>query len=80
MKAITAAKRATPSIKADTTIMLMNSLFITSGGRAIASIALPPILPIPIPAPIAAKPAPRPAPNCARPLVTNNYDIIVVIF
>ena len=38
-----------------------------SGWRAIASIAEPPILPIPKPAPITARPAPIAAPNLLTP-------------
>ena len=61
------AKKATPLISAAETIMLERISPPASGWRAIASMALAPILPIPIPAPMAAKLAPRAAPNFAKP-------------
>ncbi|HSO85809.1 MAG TPA: hypothetical protein VLQ91_04610 [Draconibacterium sp.] len=60
---IITAKKATPSIKAAATIMFERMSPTASGWRAIASIALAPMFPMPIPAPIAASPAPIAAPN-----------------
>ncbi len=53
------ARKATPSISAADTIMFERISPAASGWRAILSIALPPIFPIPKPAPIAANPAPK---------------------
>ncbi len=81
--ATTTANKATPSIRAAATIMFVKILLITSGCLAIASIACPPMRPIPIPAPIAARPAPTPAPNFATPAAAacnNNAEIIIVNF
>ena len=53
-----------------------------SGWRAIASIAEPPILPIPKPAPITARPAPIAAPNLLTPtaaaVACNNTDSNII--
>ena len=61
------ANKATPSTKAAMIIIFIRISPETSGWRAIASIAEPPILPIPKPAPITARPAPIAAPNLLTP-------------
>ena len=61
------ANKATPSTKAAMIIIFIRISPETSGWRAIASIAEPPILPIPKPAPITAKPAPSAAPTLLKP-------------
>jgi len=66
-KQTTTANRATPSTNAAMIIMFIRISPADSGWRAIASIAEPPILPIPIPAPTAAIPAPIAAPNLPNP-------------
>jgi len=67
------AKKATPSIRAADTIMLERISPLASGWRAIASMALAPILPIPIPAPIAANPAPK----RRQPLVAIQLKLLI---
>jgi hypothetical protein len=58
MKHTTIANRAAPSISAATIIIDIRISLVDSGWRAIASIALAPIFPIPRLAPITASPAP----------------------
>ncbi len=71
------AKKATPSINAADTIMFERMSPLASGWRAIASMALAPILPIPIPAPIAANPAPKAAPNDSHLFAPIGYPMEV---
>jgi hypothetical protein len=61
IRAITTANNATPSIRAAEMIIAVCILLVASGCLAIASMAEPPIRPIPNPAPIAARPAPTAA-------------------
>ena len=62
------AMRATPSIKAAAMIMFIRTLLDSDGCRAMASMADPPMRPIPMPAPKTAIPAPIAAPNLVRPI------------
>jgi hypothetical protein len=68
----TTANNATASIKAAAINIAVWIFEAASGWRAIASIAEPPILPIPNPAPIAAKPAPIAA---NVPVIVLNYIV-----
>ena len=81
-KLITIAKKATPSTNAAATIMFERMSPIASGCLAIASIAFPPICPMPIPAPITATPAPKPAPKCANPALASSkiYNNSIFIY
>src|SRR5688572_20446938 len=63
----TTAKRQTPSMKAAVMIVTPRMSLAASGWRAIDSVALDAIRPIPIPAPMAATPAPMPAPMRPAP-------------
>src|SRR5687767_12423579 len=61
MIATTTPNRATPSTRAAAISMVVVIFPIASGWRAMASIACPPIWPMPMPAPTTARPAPTAA-------------------